>query len=171
MSDFDWDDTSSEETPQGPKALRELYEKNKQEKADLQKQLDALNSRVKEQELSKAFEASGLPVKAVNLFPRDLEPTEENISKFVADYGDMFNAPSNTATATETAVIDDPAQNVNAEAQKQFQQMSQATSTGTPANSTPVQDLERALANPNIYDELPYKDFIELLRKAGNAKV
>lgn len=172
MSDFDWDDDPNEgeeQTPQGPKVLRDLYNKQKDELNSLNEKFKSLQQVVREQELSKAFAVSGLPEKAVGLFPKDLEPTDENIQKFTADYGGLFNVspkPEGEGTASEPT-----AQNVNAETQKQFQQMSQVTQTGAPATSNAMQDLERALNNPNIYDEMSHADFRKLLREAGQLKV
>jgi hypothetical protein len=170
MSDFDWDDESEEqEIPQGPQALRKLYKKQQEEKRELESQLAALSSRVREQELSKHFAKAGIPEKAVSLFPAGVDPTEENIQKFVADYGGLFNMSKSTE---EPKTVSEPAaQNVSADTQSQFSQMSQVTQTGAPSTNTPRANFEAMLNNPNLYDEVPHAEFLKILREVAQSKV
>lgn len=174
MSDSYWDEENEEEEiPQGPRALREAYKRQHDENAALKKELDDLTAWKREQQVSKAFAGSGIPEKAAALFPKNLQPTDENIKQFVADYGDLFNMPKTEEPkepSVSTPVADPSAQNVSAETRHQFEQMSSVTQSGNPATSSPYSDLETALKNPNLVDEMPYADFLELLRKAG-AKV
>lgn len=168
MSDFDWEDEYDEgETLQGPKALRQLYEKQKREKADLEKQLEGLTARVRQQELSGQFASRGIPEKAVGLFPKDLDPTEENIKKFVADYGDLFNVSKPAETQVQAS--EPTAQNVNAETQRQFTQMSAVTETAQPSTSTARQNFESMLNNPNLYDEVSHADFMKAMRELSKS--
>jgi len=166
MSDFDWDgnDYEAEEIPQGPKALRDLYGRTRKENDELKGQLASLTARVRQQEVSQLFTSKGLPEKAVGLFPKDVDPTEENISKFVSDYGDLFGQ---SPTRVEPA---SPAQNVNAEAQEQFRQMTEVTQNSVPSTMTPLEELKKALENPNLINEMPFDQYKELMRRAG-AKV
>jgi BMFP domain-containing protein YqiC len=169
MSDFDWDeDTFEDETPQGPKALRDLYGKTRDENKALKTELASLTARVRNQEVSQLFAAKGLPEKAVGLFPKDIDPTEENISKFVADYGDLFSSGKQEVKET---VPESNAQNFNAEAQNQFTQMSQVTETGTPSTHTPLEHFQRMLNNPNLYDEISHADFMKAMREVAQSKV
>lgn len=174
MSDSYWDEENEEEEiPQGPRALREAYKRQHDENASLKTELASLTERVRQQELSKAFASTGIPEKAAALFPKDLDPTEENIKNFAAKYGDLFNMPKKEEPkepSVSTPVVEPSAQNVSAETRQQFEQMSSVTQSGNPATSSPYSDLETALKNPNLVDEMPYADFLELLRKAG-AKV
>lgn len=166
MSDFDWDEEETEvqETPQGPKALRDLYNKQKDELKTLKEGFKSLQQVVKEQELTRAFTSKGLPEKAIGLFPKDVDPTEENISKFVADYGDLFGHGTSPVEPVS------PAQNVTAEAQEQFRQMTAVTQNSVPSTMTPLEELKKALENPNLINEMPFDQYKELMRRAG-AKV
>lgn len=168
MSDFDWEDEYEGETSlQGPRALRDLYEKQKKEKRELEEQLRGLTARVRQQELSKAFASSGIPEKAVGLFPKDLDPTEENIKKFVADYGDLFSMSKPAETQAQAS--EPPAQNFNAETQRQFTQMSAVTETAQPSTSTARQNFEAMLNNPNLYDEVSHADFMKAMRELSKS--
>lgn len=171
MSDeFDWenDETNeSQDAPQGPKALRDLVNRQKAELKRLADEQAELKTRVREAELSKAFTAKGIPEKALRLFPKDLEPTEDKVSEWVSEYGDLFGMGGQGSPAQQEAPQVTTQQTVTPDVQAQFSQMAQVAGSSAPASTTALDDLKKALANPNLVDEMPYEQYLDLLRKAG----
>lgn len=165
MSEYEWEDDQNQAT--GPKGLREYAAKAKEENQKLKTQLDALNAKVRQQEVTGLLTSHGVPEKAMNLFPKDIDPTVENVSKWVADYGDLFGKPTPGIPQTE-ATPEVPV--VSPEQKSAFEQISNVTSGAMPTSSNPVDRLKVALANPNLFEEMPHEEFKELLKAAG-AKV
>jgi len=175
MSDygFNEEETESQEVFNGPKALRDLVERQKADLKAVTDEMNALRSRVREAELGKAFTAKGLPEKAMGLFPKDVEPTDEKITEWVSQYGDLFGMSKQGETsqgtqANESAVQTPPA--VPNEAQSQFQQMSAVSTGAAPMAGNPAyNDLQKAIANPNLHEEMSLDEWRALLRRAGEA--
>lgn len=108
--------------------------------------------------------AKGLPDKAAKLFPKDLEPTEDEVTKWVEEYGSLFAPPSEkTAEDIPTPTPDTPKADV-----EQLQAIQQVTSGGVGGSSN--EDFAAMLANPNLEREVPFEAFLEALKRQG-AKV
>lgn len=171
MSDeFDWenDETNeSQEAPQGPKALRDLVNRQRAELKKLADEQDALKARVREAELSKEFAAKGIPLKALKLFPPNVEATADKITEWVSEYGDLFGMGGQGSPAQQEAPQMTQEQTITPDVQAQFSQMAQVAGSSAPASATAIDDLKKALANPNLVDEMPYEQYLALLRKAG----
>jgi hypothetical protein len=168
MTDSEWDIDVPEETtvtPSGPKALRDAYEAQKAEAAQLKKDLAALNAKVRSQEVTQKLTSRGMPEKAIGLFPKDVDPTDEMVSKWVEEYGSLF-APgaSQEAPSTETPA-DPPSQETPKVDADQFKQMQQVTSGGATGSSK--QDFEAMLANPRLEAEVPFETFLAAMRSQG----
>lgn len=166
MTESEWDIDVPEETstPTGPKALRDAYERQREEAARLSKELAGLQAKVRAQEVSSMLAAKGLPDKAAKLFPKDLEPTEDEVTKWVEEYGSLFAPPSEkTAEDIPTPTPDTPKADV-----EQLQAIQQVTSGGVGGSSN--EDFAAMLANPNLEREVPFEAFLEALKRQG-AKV
>lgn len=153
---FEWE-SPSEEAPL-PKQLREMYEKEKAKRVEQERQLADLQQRVRKSELSKVFATKGIPEKAVNLFPSDIEPTEEAVETWIGTYGDLFGS-----TKPEEKSEQQPAPKTEASTQAPqvipdaFARMSELAATGTPASG--AKDYSQAIFNPSFCDEVPFDDF------------
>lgn len=176
MTTEDWDitapDDAAQQAPQvGPKALREAYERQKAQAEELRKQLESLNSKVRAQEVQQKLSAAGVPDLAWELFPKDVEPTDDAVSEWVEKFGRLFQAPAQKPTAQKEEVTTTSTESVPASPPadiEQLQQIQQVTSGGQPGSS--AGDLQAMLANPNLEREIPFEKFVEALRAAG-AKV
>lgn len=169
MADYEWDTEPQDNTPsqpEGPKGLREAYERQKHANKELQDQLKALSEKVRTSEVSSKLTSLGLPEKAVKLFPRDMDPTDEAVKTWVEEYGDLFGSsgtPKNPDPEPTPAPSKPP---VDTEAlSSALNQMNSVAQTATPAG--PVTDLQAILNNPRAVDEVPYEQFLEVLRKNG----
>jgi hypothetical protein len=168
MTDSEWDIDVPEETPvpSGPKALRDAYEAQKAEAAQLKKDLAALNAKVRSQEVTQKLTSRGMPEKAIGLFPKDVDPTDEMVSKWVEEYGSLFSTGVSQETPSEEKPADAPSQETPTKVDAdQFKQMQQVTSGGTSGGSK--QTFEAMLANPNLENEVPFEAFLEAMRSQG----
>ncbi|MEU8317094.1 hypothetical protein AB0C33_01885 [Nonomuraea sp. NPDC048881] len=163
MTDQDWDlDSQEDSQPAGPRALRDAYERQKQEAADLRKQLASLNDKVRRQEVSELLTSKGIPKDAIDLFPKDVEVSEESVGQWVERYGGLFTPAQKQEAKEEDAPTDmkDQAPKVD---EQQFKQMQQVSTGGAPG--IPQQDLEAMLTNPHLEKEVPFEVFREALEK------
>lgn len=163
-SDWDIDDTQGEK-PQAPKALRSAYDDMKAKNASLERQLEELAGKVRASELKEKFSAKGLPAAAVSLFQGD--PTDEAIDEWSKTYGSLFGSQASSAVQQERQ--EPPKQREeNFIMADQFEQMQKASQGASPVG--PKDDLQAMLSNPHLQDEVPFADFLAVMRKAG-AKV
>jgi hypothetical protein len=170
---FDWDDNSTQasQTPQAPKALRDAYEDMKSKNAELAKQVRELAEKDRRRDVETKLSSKGLPPKAADLFPKDLDPSDDAVSQWVDQYGGLFGA-ANTSTADTSSEVPkevETPQNqdafIMADKFEEMQKVSQGAST-----PGPQADFLKMLANPNLQDEVPFDDFLAGLRSQG-AKV
>lgn len=84
MSSFD-DDYGSNNSSEGPKALRDALEKAQEQNKQLADRLAKYEQRERQEQLGKALESKGLNPKIAGLIPADADP-----EKWVADFGDLF---------------------------------------------------------------------------------
>lgn len=163
---FDWDDNTQEDnTPKAPKALRDAYESQKAENAALAKQVKDLADKVRESELKSKLSSKGVPEKAIGLFPKNVEPTDDEVTKWIGQYGDLFGTPTQSTETTEIATVEPT---VTTQLESQLEQMQKVSQTAPPAG--PKNDLMTMLANPNLQDEVPYEDFLAAMKAHGALK-
>jgi hypothetical protein len=172
MTDFvDWDDSDQDDNPNPttPKALRDAYERQKKENTELAKQMKELSTKFRTAEVKQRFAAKGLPEKAVDLFPKDVDPTDESINQWAEQYGSLFGSTSTATAETSTEVTpQDRQEDLQVIMADQFDRMNKVSQSAP--SSGPKNDLATMLANPNLVDEVPYEDFLAAMRQAG-AKV
>ena len=155
MSNYDYEDDDDDVTTSndGNDLVKQLRKANKQkekELAELKSQFEGLSKAQRERAIKDALESRGVNSKIAKFIPSDIDPTEESLSKWLDDNGDVFGyqAPeSNQSTV-------DPAQ---AAAYKRMNNVSEQGQT--PDSSD---DIMRKLMSANSKEELD-----EVIRMSG----
>lgn len=170
MADYEWDTEPQDNNPpaqsEGPKGLRDAYERQKAANKELQDQLKALSDKVRVSEVSSKLTSLGLPEKAVKLFPRDIEPTDDAVKTWVEEYGDLFGSstpPKTPEPASNPEPSKPPVDTQNI--QSELTRMNSVAQGGAPAG--PITDLQAILNNPRAVNEYTLEQFEEVLRKNG----
>ena len=155
MSNFDYedeDDDSTQESSQNNDLVKQLRKANKQkekELAELKSQFDGLSKAQRERAIKDVLEARGVNKKIASFIPSDIDPTEESLSKWLTEYGDVFGI-----TAEPTQDIVDPAQAAA------YKKMNSAVDNGLTPDSS--DDMLKKILNTNSKEELD-----EVLRQSG----
>lgn len=160
---------------------------------DLRKQLEAVLGKLKERDeqiaslqtsiragqVKEAFTEAGLPPKAVKLFPKDQDPTPENVKAFVEEFGDLFGKPAGGATGapsagqqapgTQTQTTTSAPQGSELDAQTaafadSLRRLGSGETGVTPSDSDAVSQQTLMTANANATD---LASFIALLRSGA----
>lgn len=162
---FDWDDTSQEDNaPKAPKALREAYDKLKADNEALAKRVQDLADKDRSREVEGKLSARGLPAKAASLFPKNVEPTNDEVTKWIEQYGDLFGSPTGQ-TINEDKPVEVAPVNEIASGLEKMQAVSQAAPSVGPKN-----DLMAMLQNPNLVDEVPFEEWLAAMKANGALK-
>lgn len=110
---------------QGPKPLRDAYNKMKQKNADLEARLDAIEKQSKQNEVRTVFQTLGVdPGIAANYTG---ENTPEAISSWVDNMRTAFGGTATSATPTPP-----PEPTLSQDTQSQYQRMNEAGQSGAP---------------------------------------
>lgn len=88
MSAYFEDDEDDQQNT--PKALRDAYEKAKEQNKELQSKLAKLEGQVRVQSVKEILTDLGLKSKVANLLPKDIEPTKEAVEAWAKDFEDVF---------------------------------------------------------------------------------
>jgi hypothetical protein len=153
MSNFEYEDDEDDFTNESDNLVKQLRKANKQkekELAELKSQFEGLSKAQRERAIKDALESRGVNSKIAKFIPSDIDPTEESLSKWLDDNGDVFGyqaAESNQSTV-------DPAQ---AAAYKRMNNVSEQGQT--PDSSD---DIMRKLMSANSKEELD-----EVIRMSG----
>jgi hypothetical protein len=153
MSNYDYEDDEDEVTTESNDVVKQLRKANKQkekELADLKSQFDTLNKQQRERAIKDVLEARGVNKKISAFIPQDLDPTEESLSKWLDDYGDVFGLET---TESNQPVVDQATQDA-------YQKMNKLTGQGITPDST--DDIYRKLMSANSKEELD-----EVIRQSG----
>jgi hypothetical protein len=153
MSNYDYEDDEDEVTTESNDVVKQLRKANKQkekELADLKSQFETLNKQQRERAIKDVLEARGVNKKISAFIPQDLDPTEESLSKWLDDYGDVFGLDT---TESSQPVVDQATQDA-------YQKMNKLTGQGITPDST--DDIYRKLMNANSKEELD-----EVIRQSG----
>jgi hypothetical protein len=100
MSNFDYedeDDDFTQESNQNNDLVKQLRKANKQkekELSELKAQFDGLSKAQRERAIKDVLEARGVNKKIASFIPSDIDPTEESLSKWLTEYGDVFGRRS-----------------------------------------------------------------------------
>jgi hypothetical protein len=153
MSNYDYEDDEDEVTTESNDVVKQLRKANKQkekELADLKSQFETLNKQQRERAIKDVLEARGVNKKISAFIPQDLDPTEESLSKWLDDYGDVFGLDT---TESNQPVVDQATQDA-------YQKMNKLTGQGITPDSG--DDVYRKLMSANSKEELD-----EIIRQSG----
>ena len=154
MSNFDYeDDDETESTYDSNDLVKQLRKANKQkdkELAELKAQFGDISKAQRERAIKDTLEARGVNSKIAKFIPSDIDPTEESLSKWLDDNGDVFGFQ--TTESNQNTV--DPAQAAA------YKKMNSATEQGQTPDSS--DDIMRKLMSANSKEELD-----EVIRMSG----
>ena len=156
MSNFEYEDDEDDFTSNsndGNDLVKQLRKANKQkekELAELKAQFEGVSKAQRERNIKDVLESRGVNSKIAKFIPSDLDPTEESLSKWLDDNGDVFGFQA--AESNQNAV--DPAQ---AEA---YKRMNNVTGQGQTPDAS--DDILRKLMSANSKEELD-----EVIRMSG----
>jgi DNA uptake protein ComE-like DNA-binding protein len=155
MSNFDYedeDDDSTQDLGQNNDLVKQLRKANKQkekELSELKAQFDGVSKAQRERAIKDVLEARGINKKVASFIPSDIDPTEESLSKWLTEYGDVFGI-----TAEPAQDIVNPAQAAA------YKKMNSAVDNGITPDSS--DDMLKKILNTNSKEELD-----EVLRQSG----
>ena len=156
MSNFEYEDEDDDfTTPVNDgndlvKQLRKAAKQKDKELQELRSQFENLNKAQRERAIKDTLESRGVNSKIAKFIPSDIDPTEESLSKWLDENGDVFGFQ---ATPTNQASVD-PA-DIAA-----YKRMSQTTEQGKTPDSS--DDLMQKILSAQTPDELG-----EILRQSG----
>jgi len=153
MSNYDYEDDDFEVEDTSNDLVKQLRKANKQkekELAELRSQFENLSKAQRERAVKDVLEARGVNKKIASFIPSDIDPTEESLSKWLDEYGDVFGLQ--TTETSKPAV--DPAQAAA------YKKMNNAVEQGLTPDST--DDIMRKLMSANSREELD-----EVIRNSG----
>jgi hypothetical protein len=137
--DFDTEDTSNDLVKQ----LRKATKQKDKELSELKAQFENLNKAQRERAIKDALESRGVNSKIASFIPQDIDPTEESVSKWLAEYADVFGIEVSQNQATHNV---DPAQAAA------YKRMTNAVESGSsPAHND---NIMQKLMNANSREEL-----------------
>lgn len=158
MSNFEYEDEDDDDitTPDTGnndlvKQLRKAAKQKDKELQELRSQFESLNKAQRERAIKDALESRGVNSKIAKFIPSDIDPTEESLSKWLDENGDVFGFQ---AAQTNNQPNVDPA-DIAA-----YKRMSQATEQGLTPDSS--EDLLQKILATQTPDELA-----QLLRSTG----
>jgi len=155
MSNFDYEDEDEDTTQdlgQNNDLVKQLRKANKQkekELAELKAQFEGVSKAQRERAIKDVLEARGVNKKVASFIPSDIDPTEESLSKWLTEYGDVFGI-----TAEPTQDVVDPAQAAA------YKKMNSTVDSGLTPDSS--DDMLRKILNTNSKEELD-----EVIRQSG----
>lgn len=156
MSNYEYEDEDDDITTTDSgndlvKQLRKAAKQKDKELAELKAQFENLNKAQRERAVKDALEARGVNSKIAKFIPADIDPTEESLSKWLDENGDVFGFQ---ATQTNNQPNVDPA-DIAA-----YKRMNQATDQGL----TP--DSSEDLLNKILATQTP-EELAEVMRQSG----
>jgi hypothetical protein len=154
MSNYDYeDDDDTESTYDSNDLVKQLRKANKQkekELSELQAKMGELSKAQRERAIKDTLEARGVNSKIAKFIPSDIDPTEESLSKWLDENGDVFGFQT---TESNQQVVD-PAQAAA------YNRMNNATGQAQTPDSS--DDILRKLMSANSKEELD-----EVIRMSG----
>ena len=155
MSNFDYEDDDDDITTSdnGNDLVKQLRKANKQkdkELAELKAQFGDISKAQRERAIKDTLEARGVNSKIAKFIPSDIDPTEESLSKWLDDNGDVFGYQ--TTESNQNTV--DPKQAAD------YNRMNNATSQAQTPDAS--DDILRKLMSANSKEELD-----EVIRMSG----
>ena len=155
MSNYEYEDDDDDFTNDSSndlvKQLRKASKQKDKELQELRAQFDNLSKGQRERAIKDLLASRGVNSKIASFIPQDIDPTEESLSKWLDDNGDVFGIESGQTQATPNV---DPSQ---AAAYKRMTDT--ADSGASPEHNT---DIMQKLLNANSREELD-----EVIRLSG----
>jgi hypothetical protein len=155
MSNFEYEDdeddiTTTDNGNDLVKQLRKAAKQKDKELAELRAQFENVSKAQRERNIKDVLESRGVNSKIAKFIPSDLDPTEESLSKWLEDNGDVFGFQ---ATESNQPVVD-PAQAAA------YKKMNNVTEQALTPDSH--DDIMRRLMSANSKEELD-----EVIRQSG----
>jgi hypothetical protein len=153
MSNYEYEDDEEDFTTESNDLVKQLRKATKQkdkELAELRAQFEGVSKAQRERNIKDVLESRGVNSKIAKFIPSDLDPTEESLSKWLDDNGDVFGFQ---ATESNQSVVD-PAQAAA------YKKMNGITEQGLTPDSS--EDLMRKLMSANSKEDLD-----EIIRQSG----
>lgn len=155
MSNFEYEDdeddtTTSDNGNDLVKQLRKAAKQKDRELAELKAQFENVSKAQRERNIKDVLESRGVNSKIAKFIPSDLDPTEESLSKWLDENGDVFGFQ---ATESNQPVVD-PA------TAAAYKRMNNVTEQGLTPDSH--DDIMRKLMSANSKEELD-----EVIRQSG----
>jgi hypothetical protein len=155
MSNFEYEDdeddtTTSDNGNDLVKQLRKAAKQKDKELAELRAQFEGVSKAQRERNIKDVLESRGVNSKIAKFIPSDLDPTEESLSKWLDENGDVFGFQ---ATESNQPVVD-PA------TAAAYKRMNNVTEQGLTPDSH--DDIMRKLMSANSKEELD-----EVIRQSG----
>lgn len=153
MSNFEYEDDEDDFTQESNDLVKQLRKAAKQkdkELAELRAQFENVSKAQRERNIKDVLESRGVSSKIAKFIPSDLDPTEESLSKWLDENGDVFGFQ---ATESNQPVVD-PAQAAA------YKRMNNVTEQGLTPDSH--DDIMRKLLSANSKEELD-----EVIRQSG----
>jgi hypothetical protein len=155
MSNYEYEDDDDDFTNDSSndlvKQLRKASKQKDKELQELRAQFENLSKGQRERAIKDLLASRGVNSKIASFIPQDIDPTEESLSKWLDDNGDVFGIESGQTQATPNV---DPAQ---AAAYKRM--TNSADSGASPEHNG---DIMQKLMNANSKEELD-----EVIRLSG----
>ena len=149
LEDDDEDTTTVDSSNDLVKQLRKANKQKEKELAELKSQFENLSKAQRDRAIKDVLEARGVNKKISAFIPSDIDPTEESLSKWLNEYGDVFGV----STEPEQPVVD-PAQAAA------YKKMNNTVDSGLTPDSS--DDILRKILSTNSKEELD-----EVLRQSG----
>ena len=142
MSNYEYEDddddvTTTDTSNDLVKQLRKANKQKEKELAELKAQFEGVSKAQRERSIKDVLESRGVNSKIAKFIPSDLDPTEESLSKWLDDNGDVFGFQ---ATESNQPVVN-PAQAAA------YKKMNSVTEQGLTPDAT--DDIMRKLMNAN----------------------
>jgi hypothetical protein len=156
MSNYEYEDedddiTTNDSSNDLVKQLRKASKQKDKENQELRAQLDSLSKGQRERAIKDLLASRGVNSKIASFIPQDIDPTEESLSKWLDDNGDVFGIESGQTQATP---------NVNPNDAAAYKRMTNSADSGTSPEHNG--DIMQKLMNANSKEELD-----EVIRLSG----
>lgn len=104
----EWDDDEDDDNSNLVKDLRKQLKAAKDARAEIEKELSTLRPQVRSNSLKGVLSELGVNPKIAALLPSDLETNKDAVSKWLDEYGDVFNLK--VAEPAASAAVEKPAE-------------------------------------------------------------
>ena len=155
MSNYEYEDDDDDFTTDSSndlvKQLRKAAKQKDKELQELRSQFDNLSKGQRERAIKDLLASRGVNSKIASFIPQDIDPTEESLSKWLDDNGDVFGIESGQTQATPNVDPNDAAA---------YKRMTNSADSG--ASPEHNGDIMQKLMNANSKEELD-----EVIRLSG----